>query len=380
MTWQQDPNRGVAAVSMPPSDSSAQALRVLSLHSVAECQPWLAQWLTLWQQCANANPYFHPHILEPAWQALDDNAVTLHLVFFEQTLIALFPTQAGSRFRHAPARWHRAWGHLHCFSDEPLILLGYEVSALGALLQQWQQVNVHGASWLRLPADCSSAVALGTTRSCDTRQVQRAALSPHAPDYRPIDQHLSKKRRKEYARLWRRLEELGTLQFDARRCEPDDSAIQHFLALEKSGWKGKQGTSLLSNPAEQAFSKRMFANAANDGLLYLYQLTLNNTPVASLTALRSGDHLYLFKIGFDESYAHFSPGVLLLLEATRLWQTQEFTLIDSCAQPGHPMIDHLWYQRRSILRIHADSGHWYGKLLLVFSGLISRWQVRKEQH
>mgnify|MGYP000070512987 CR=1 FL=1 len=123
----------------------------------------------------------------------------------------------------------------------------------------------------------------------------------------------------------------------------------------------------------------MFANAATEGLLYLYQLTLNNTAVASLTALRSGEPLYLFTIGFDETYGHFSPGVLLMLEATRLWQTQAFSMIDSCAQPGHPMIDHLWYQRRDILRIHTDSGGSYGKLLLLFSRLISHWQMRKEQ-
>ncbi|MBQ0755333.1 MAG: GNAT family N-acetyltransferase [Gammaproteobacteria bacterium] len=382
---QHHPNRD-AATAIPSSHNAEQALsalRVLSLHSAAECQPWLSQWEVLWQQCANGNPYFHPHILLPAWQTLGDNGVALHLVFSEQTLIALFPTQTASRFRGLPARWHRAWGHLHCFSDEPLILLGHETPALDALLQHGQRTNVHGTSWLRLPADSPVAATFSNASSCDTRQVQRAALSPHVADYIPIDQHLSKKKRKEYARLWRRFEELGTLTFDAHRCEPNDNAIQGFLAIEESGWKGKQGTSLLSNPAEQAFSERMFANAANDGLLYLYQLTLNDTPVASLTALRSGEHLYLFKIGFDETYAHFSPGVLLMLEATRLWQTQEFTLIDSCAQPGHPMIDHLWYQRRSILRIHTDSGrgngYGYGKLLLVFSRLISRWQMRKEQ-
>lgn len=355
-------------------------LHVVSLHSAAECQQWLPQWLALWQQCPNANPYFHPHILLPAWQALNDNGVAVHLILSEQTLIALFPTQTAKRFRGAPARWYRAWGHIHCFSDEPLILPGYETSAFDALFQQWQRNRIHGSSWLRLPKDSASSLALNATPSCDIRQIERAALSPHALDYQPIDQHLSKKKRKEYARLWRRLEELGALSFDARQCTANDSAIQHFLAIEKSGWKGKQGTSLLSNPAEQLFSEQMFANAANDNMLYLYQLTLNGTPVASLTALRSGNHLYLFKIGFDETYAHFSPGVLLMLEATRLWQTQDFTLIDSCAQPGHPMIDHLWYQRRSILRIHTDSGHGYGKLLLIFSRLISRWQMRKEQH
>jgi CelD/BcsL family acetyltransferase involved in cellulose biosynthesis len=384
---QQHPHRDATTDLFTPSGSDghaqladSSALRLVSLSSPTECQQWLPQWLALWQQCANANPYFHPHILLPAWQALNDNGVVLHLVLSEQTLVAFFPTQTATRFRGVPARWLRAWGHLHCFSDEPLILSGYESVALDALFRQWQQNSVHGSSWLRLPADSASAHALRTTQSCDTRQVQRAALAPHADDYKPIDQHLSKKKRKEYARLWRRLEELGTLAFDAHQCAADDTAIQQFLAIEKSGWKGKQGTSLLSNPAEQRFSEQMFTNAANDGMLYLYQLTLNDTAVASLTALRSGDHLYLFKIGFDETYAHFSPGVLLMLEATRLWQTQDFTLIDSCAQPGHPMIDHLWYQRRSILRIHTDSGHGYGKLLLIFSRLISRWQMRKEQH
>lgn len=349
------------------------------LHTVSECEPWQAQWLALWQQCTNANPYFHPDILLPAWRELEDDGVSLYLIFAAQKLVAVLPTQTTARFRGAPARWLRAWGHLHCFSDEPLILAGHETPVLKSVFQQWRESGIHGASWFKLPGDSPSAQTLTAARQHDTRQILRASLAPHDADYQPIDQRLSKKKRKEYGRLWRRFEELGVLKFDAHRCQPDDHAITAFMTIEQSGWKGAQGTSLLSNPNERRFSEQMFANAARDGLLYLYQLTLNDKPVASLTAFRGGDHLYLFKIGFDESYSRFSPGVLLMLEATRLWEQQTFTLIDSCAQPGHPMIDHLWYQRRTILRLHADSGRGYGKLLLFFSGLISRWQARREQ-
>ena len=46
------------------------------------------------------------------------------------------------------------------------------------------------------------------------------------------------------------------------------------------------------------------------------------------------------------TYAKFSPGVLLVLYATeRLFAESGITLVDSCAIPGHPMIENIWRDR-----------------------------------
>ena len=46
------------------------------------------------------------------------------------------------------------------------------------------------------------------------------------------------------------------------------------------------------------------------------------------------------------TYAKYSPGVLLVLYATeRLFAESGITFVDSCAIPGHPMIENIWRDR-----------------------------------
>ena len=59
---------------------------------------------------------------------------------------------------------------------------------------------------------------------------------------------------------------------------------------------------------------------------------------------------FAFKIAYDENYSKFSPGVLLELKNIHhlFKQSPPLAWMDSCADPDHPMIDHLWKERRTI--------------------------------
>jgi hypothetical protein len=62
--------------------------------------------------------------------------------------------------------------------------------------------------------------------------------------------------------------------------------------------------------------------------------------------LRSGDTAWCWKIAYDEQHARASPGVQLMLQATKtLLAEPGLSHIDSCAAPDHPMIDHIWRER-----------------------------------
>ena len=66
----------------------------------------------------------------------------------------------------------------------------------------------------------------------------------------------SRKRRKDLARCRRRLEEeLGT-EPALRREAADDESIEQFLDLERSGWKGDEGTAFASDPAHADLFRR----------------------------------------------------------------------------------------------------------------------------
>ena len=354
-------------------------MKLIAITSVQQCEPWLERWQSLWTQCQTPNPFYHPAYLLPAWRQLGDEAVTLYFFLQDDTLVGLIPMQARSRFRGAPARWQRAWGFIHCFNDQPLFLDPYLDAGLTLLAQHWQQQHQGRLfSWLRLPRDHALTALLLQRYSPDILPSQRACLSPPAADFEPLEKRLSKKKRKEFARLWRRLAEQGELVYDSRHCSADDAGLDAFLALENAGWKARAGSALAANPDEHTFARDMFTGMAAAGQLYLYQLSLNGRVVASLTALSGGPHLYLFKISYDEALGQYSPGVLLMLEATREWEAQtRFTLVDSCAKQDHPMIDKLWHQRRQIVRAHCSSGGIYGNLLLTLSKLVTRWQLRQ---
>ena len=64
------------------------------------------------------------------------------------------------------------------------------------------------------------------------------------------------------------------------------------------------------------------------------------------------------KIAHDEAYGKFSPGVLLVLDATQsLFVEGGVRLVDSCAIPGHPMIERIWRDRIAMADVLVAPAH-----------------------
>ena len=92
--------------------------------------------------------------------------------------------------------------------------------------------------------------------------------------------------------------------------------------------------------------------------------------------LRCGAGAVAFKIAYDEAFARFSPGVLLELEhIRRLHEPGAPAWMDSGAAPNHPMIDHLWRDRRSIEALVVPAGRSLGSLAVAVLPL-ARWLSR----
>ena len=74
-----------------------------------------------------------------------------------------------------------------------------------------------------------------------------------------------------------------------------------------------------------------------------------DTPVAAAIVLRHQDRAFYFKLGVDERFAKFSPGVQLTLDLTRhLCADPAIALADSTADADHPMINPIWRGRLAI--------------------------------
>jgi CelD/BcsL family acetyltransferase involved in cellulose biosynthesis len=154
---------------------------------------------------------------------------------------------------------------------------------------------------------------------------------------------LEAKRRKEWRRLKRRLEDRGKLEFAWSR---ELTAIEDFLALEAAGWKGARGTALLADENRAAFAREMLHEFAAQDRLQIARICLDGRAIAAGAVLRSGSRAYYWKTAFDEAYGDFSPGVQLTLSMSGdLEADGGLSLVDSCADANHPMIDRLWTAR-----------------------------------
>ena len=151
------------------------------------------------------------------------------------------------------------------------------------------------------------------------------------------------KRRKEWGRLERRLAERGRLE---TRVAADGEAIERFLALEAKGWKGARATALAADSRRGAFAREMLAKFSRAGQLRIHELTLDGAAIGAGVELRAARRSFFWKIAYDETYAAYSPGVLLTRALTaKLAEEGAIDLADSCAQPGHAMIERLWSDR-----------------------------------
>ena len=202
-----------------------------------------------------------------------------------------------------------------------------------------QSVAVNGSFWNCLIRQDAHISVLKTWR--------RAALWPSGTYEAWFDSNIGPKRRKEYRRLTNRLSEMGRFELlslgAGRDCK---SWVTELLVLEAAGWKGKRGTAMAADPALQSALMESCQLLGAAGKLRFWKLVLNGKPIAIMNAIVDGDQAWLGKIAYDENYAKFSPGVLLILFATeKLFAESRIKLVDSCAIPGHPMIENIWRDR-----------------------------------
>ena len=179
---------------------------------------------------------------------------------------------------------------------------------------------------------------------------RRAALDATREAEMLLHDALGRKKLKELRRQRHRMEEHGAVSFTVARTPQDvASATEIFLKLEAGGWKGKRGTALIQTAGDVAFIRRATVALAEQDQCEIITLRSGETPVAAGIVLRQAKRAFFFKLGVDERFAKFSPGVQLTLDLTRhLCADPLTTSADSTASPDHPMINPIWRDRFAI--------------------------------
>jgi hypothetical protein len=179
---------------------------------------------------------------------------------------------------------------------------------------------------------------------------ERALLDPGSDRAGYIERAMSSGRRKELRRQRRRLEEIAPVSFTSTS-DPAEvaAALQDFLVLEASGWKGVAGTAIVDDAAVKTFVQSAVTGLAAAGHARIDRMLLDGRAKAATVTLQSGDTAWCWKIAYCEGVARFSPGVQLVCELTdKLMADVKVARVDSCAAAEHPMIDHIWRERLAL--------------------------------
>ena len=179
----------------------------------------------------------------------------------------------------------------------------------------------------------------------------RACLDARRPAEDVLHEALSAKKLKELRRQRNRMAELhGAVRFEvAHGADEVARATEIFLALEASGWKGERGTALRQHEGDSSFIRSATRGLAETGHCEIVTMHAGDTPVAAAIVLRHQDRAFYFKLGIDEAFAKFSPGVQLTLDLTQhLCADAVLVTADSTASAHHPMINPIWRGRLRI--------------------------------
>jgi len=190
---------------------------------------------------------------------------------------------------------------------------------------------------------------------------RRAFLAADGDRSRYIQNAIARKQRKELARQFRRMEDIGPVTV-LRTDTPVTimAGLADFLRLEASGWKGRAGTAVYNDPGLRQFMTSAVRTLAAQGQAAIHRLCVNDKAIAACITLRSGHSAWCWKIAYDEDYARLSPGAQLLVRVTSdLLSDATIASADSLATPDHPLIDHVWRERCTIsdrlIAVRTDS-------------------------
>lgn len=89
------------------------------------------------------------------------------------------------------------------------------------------------------------------------------------------------------------------------------AAFERCLEVEASGWKGRQGTAMLSRPAMAAFYRRLVVRLAECGLVQLRVLACGADVIAFDLDLITPHGLAGLKTGMAEKWKRTAPGLVL---------------------------------------------------------------------
>jgi hypothetical protein len=309
------------------------------------------------------NVFFTGRFLAPAMPRLEDRRVNFALMRDENgqrsRLRLLMPFSVERPGFGVGPSIIRAWSNSFAPLGTPLVDAEDAAETLDNLFEGLTAPDLNLPATLVLPdirlngtfARMARAVALGRNLPVAVANpLQRPMLQSEEDAVAYLGRTVSSSHMREMRRQWRQLGELGTAIYAVAR-QPDDihARFEEFLAMEAGGWKGKRRSALVTDRYHTAFAREAVSNLAAIDAVRIHTIDLNGKAIAATVVLMMGGEAYTWKTAYDEAYARYSPGKLLMVELTE-WHLDDANIVrsDSCAIPDHPIMSRLWQEREDM--------------------------------
>ena len=316
-----------------------------------------AEWADLVRRAA-ANVFMDPTTLNTVF---DSAFAMLHVLLAWDTgvtpprLVGLWAFQEATITPFGPA-YLLAPSHDYAFLSTPVIdpALMHEVMAafLAAIAADRSLPKLIRVKYL----DGQSEASVAFLAALSERGARHRVLSERSRPFVSREGGLktSGSTRKKMRQDWNRLSAAGAVDI-ANDPAAIAAAFEVFLAMEAAGWKGRQQTALLSKPSEASFARQFLKNLAAERKASVALLRLDGQPIAAQVLLYAGGMAYTWKTAFDEAYAKYSPGALLVDKLTEQLFDSGIAAIESCSPEGGFM-ERVWQGRRETIDLLADIG------------------------
>jgi hypothetical protein len=309
------------------------------------------------------NVFFTGRFLAPAMPRLEDRVIRLAVIRDQSEqrsrLRFLMPFSIEKPGFSIGATIIRAWSNPFGPLGTPLLDAEDAAETISNLYEALAAPSAGLPPVLVLPdirlngkfAQLARAVAIGenlplTVTDTFSRPMLESLLD--GPTY--LREAVSSQHLRELKRQWNNLAKQGALVYNVAR-QPDEIRLrmEEFLVLEASGWKGRERSAMVMDRFRAAFAREAVNNLAEADSVRIHTLDLDGKAIATVIVLLMAGEAFAWKTAYDERYAKYSPGKLLVAELTE-WHLDDANIIrsDSCAVPDHPVMSRLWQEREEM--------------------------------
>lgn len=278
-------------------------------------------WNKLIRHGRYAEPFFQPYWFEAFANSFARTIECgLLTVRSQEKLVGIMPLMTRrSVFGGMPVRTLRSLSGIHSCRFDFVIDAAHEDEvaqhAWGALSSKlsWDAIEVlnvpeDGAfhKLMRYAKQDHHLTATWSTLHSPYLDLPRNSTDPF--EYCPIRY---KHYRKRLRGCRRKIEKEGALRF-VQTTDFSESIFSQFLALESSGWKGKNGGAIACNQNAIEFYRHALTSAGKAGHIRFTSMTVNDRTIAMDLGLLTENRFYCSpKVAYDEEFSRYSPGHVL---------------------------------------------------------------------